>query len=63
MVLTVPHPGRGDVRMLGFPMKLTFAPCSVRLPVPGLGEHSDAVLEELGYDAAARAALRTAGVV
>ena len=63
MVLSVPHPGRGEVRMLGFPMKLSSAPCSVRLPAPGLGEHSEAVLAELGYDTAAREALLAAGVV
>jgi crotonobetainyl-CoA:carnitine CoA-transferase CaiB-like acyl-CoA transferase len=63
MVLTVPHPGRGDVRMLGFPMKFSAAPCSVRRPAPELGEHSDEVLAELGYDTAAREALRAAGAV
>jgi crotonobetainyl-CoA:carnitine CoA-transferase CaiB-like acyl-CoA transferase len=63
MVLTVPHPDHGEVRMLGFPMKLAAAPCSVRLPAPGLGEHSEAVLTELGYDATARQALRDAAVV
>ena len=32
-------------------------------PVPELGEHTDAILAELGYDAAAIADLRTAGAV
>ncbi|MCL8208234.1 MAG: CoA transferase [Actinomycetia bacterium] len=32
-------------------------------PIPALGAHTDAILEELGYDAAARAALRARGVV
>jgi crotonobetainyl-CoA:carnitine CoA-transferase CaiB-like acyl-CoA transferase len=31
--------------------------------VPGLGEHTDEVLTELGYDADARARLRAAGVI
>ena len=31
--------------------------------VPGLGQHTDAILAELGYDHAARAALRAAGAV
>lgn len=63
MVLSVPHPGHGEVRMVGFPMKLSAAPCSVRRPAPGLGEHSEEVLAEVGYDVAARDALRAAGVV
>jgi crotonobetainyl-CoA:carnitine CoA-transferase CaiB-like acyl-CoA transferase len=63
MVLDMPHPGRGLVRMLGSPMKLSETPCRARLPAPVLGEHSDAVLAELGYAAAEQQALRAAGVV
>jgi crotonobetainyl-CoA:carnitine CoA-transferase CaiB-like acyl-CoA transferase len=63
MVMDVPHPGHGVVRMPGFPMKFAEAPCTVRLPAPELGGDSDAVLAELGYDAPAREALRQAGVV
>ena len=32
-------------------------------PVPALGQHTDAILSELGYDGAAIAALRARGVV
>ena len=63
MVLSVGHPNHGTVRMLGFPMKLSETPCTVRLPAPELGQHSDAVLAELGYSDAARASLRSAGVI
>ncbi|HUN44014.1 MAG TPA: CoA transferase [Acetobacteraceae bacterium] len=63
MVLDVPHPGHGVVRMTGFPMKLSQAPCRVRCPAPGLGEHTEEVLAELGYADDARAALRAAKVV
>jgi len=63
MVLDVPHPGRGVVRMLGSPMKLSDTPCRARMPAPELGEHSEAVLAELGYAAAEREAMRAAGVV
>ena len=35
MVLTVPHPGRGDVRMTGFPLKFDATPLRVRHPAPG----------------------------
>jgi crotonobetainyl-CoA:carnitine CoA-transferase CaiB-like acyl-CoA transferase len=32
-------------------------------PVPALGQHTDAILREIGYDAAAVAELRTAGAI
>ena len=63
MVMEVEHPGHGLVRMLGFPMKFAAAPCSVRRPAPGLGEHSDEVLTEIGFNAEDRAALRAARVI
>jgi CoA:oxalate CoA-transferase len=63
MVLEVDHPGYGMVRMLGFPIKFSGLPCRVRRPAPGLGEHSDEILTELGYAAAARQALREDGVI
>jgi crotonobetainyl-CoA:carnitine CoA-transferase CaiB-like acyl-CoA transferase len=63
MVMQVEHPGFGPVQMLGFPMKLSETPCQVRRPAPGLGEHSDEVLVELGYAAEGRAVLRASGVV
>jgi crotonobetainyl-CoA:carnitine CoA-transferase CaiB-like acyl-CoA transferase len=63
MVMDVEHPGHGLVRMLGFPMKLSETPCRVRLPAPGLGEHTDAILTTLGYSDTERAAFRTGGVV
>ena len=55
MVLDVEHPGHGFVRMLGFPMKFAETPCEVRRPAPGLGEHTQDVLAELGYDTSERA--------
>ena len=63
MVMDVAHPGHGVVRMLGFPVKFSESACRVRLPAPGLGEHSDAILAEIGYREAERVALRRDGVV
>jgi crotonobetainyl-CoA:carnitine CoA-transferase CaiB-like acyl-CoA transferase len=63
MVLTQDHPGHGDVRMLGFPIKFAEAPCRLRLPAPEIGGDTDAVLRELGYSIAEISALREAGVV
>jgi len=47
MSIDVPHGDRGDVRMLGFPVKLSRTPCEVRLPAPELGEHTEEVLSTL----------------
>ncbi len=63
MVLEAEHPGHGRVRMTGFPVKLSATPARLRRPAPRLGEHTDAVLRELGYDAARVAELRANGVV
>ena len=63
MVLDVPHPGHGIVRMLGSPMKLAATPCRVRRPAPDPGEHTAEVLAELGYGEAAQATLRASGVI
>jgi crotonobetainyl-CoA:carnitine CoA-transferase CaiB-like acyl-CoA transferase len=58
MILTIPHPQHGNVRMVGFPMKFHTAPCTVRYPTPELGGHTDRVLRDLGYSAAEIATLR-----
>jgi crotonobetainyl-CoA:carnitine CoA-transferase CaiB-like acyl-CoA transferase len=63
MVMDVDHPGHGIVRMLGFPIKFSGSPCRVRRPAPGLGEHSEAVLTELGYAEAELAAWKRDGVI
>jgi crotonobetainyl-CoA:carnitine CoA-transferase CaiB-like acyl-CoA transferase len=63
MVLTQHHPGHGDVRMLGFPIKFAEAPCELRRPAPEIGADTNAVLAELGYAADEIARLRAAGAI
>ncbi len=48
---------------LGNPIKLSATPPAIRLPPPELGEHTDAVLEALGYSAEQIVDLRTRRVV
>ncbi len=50
-----PHPvsGTGYVDTLGNPVKLSETPVTYRRPPPMVGQHSDEVLAELGFDAAA----------
>ena len=61
MLIDVPHPGRGNVRMSGFPLKLSATPCRVHRPSPDLGEHTEEVLAEVGYGPERVRALRGAG--
>jgi crotonobetainyl-CoA:carnitine CoA-transferase CaiB-like acyl-CoA transferase len=63
MVETIDHPTIGALRLTGVPFKLSGTPAAVRTPPPLLGEHRDAVLSWLGYDAAEVAALRDLDVV
>lgn len=63
MVLEVPHPGHGMVKMTGFPVKFSETPLAVRHPVPDLGAQTGDVLAEAGYSADEIAALRAAGVI
>jgi crotonobetainyl-CoA:carnitine CoA-transferase CaiB-like acyl-CoA transferase len=63
MVLDVPHPGHGTVRMTGFPMKFSETPLALRHPAPDLGAQTDAVLTDAGFDADTIATLRRDGVI
>lgn len=63
MLVAVEHPTAGPVRMAGIPWHGDAAPGAIRRPPPRLGEHTDEVLAEVGYDRAAVARLRALGVV
>jgi crotonobetainyl-CoA:carnitine CoA-transferase CaiB-like acyl-CoA transferase len=49
MLISADHPGHGEVRMRGFPLKFTEGPCRLRRPAPDLGADTDDALHELGY--------------
>jgi crotonobetainyl-CoA:carnitine CoA-transferase CaiB-like acyl-CoA transferase len=63
MIAEVEHPTIGRVNVIGSPLKLSETSASVRTAPPTLGQHTDAILGELGYDRSAIANLRTAGVI
>ena len=57
------HPVAGRMRQTRPAARFDRTPAELRLPAPSLGEHTEAILTELGYVAADRAALREAGTV
>jgi crotonobetainyl-CoA:carnitine CoA-transferase CaiB-like acyl-CoA transferase len=63
MAVPVEHPVAGPTRVLGIPFKMSGTPARVRRPAPTLGQHTDDILGELGYDAAAIRRLRADRVV
>jgi crotonobetainyl-CoA:carnitine CoA-transferase CaiB-like acyl-CoA transferase len=53
----------GPVKQMGPPFLFSATPIEAQRPGPGLGQHTDEVLAELGYSAERIAALRAAGAV
>lgn len=58
----VDHPDHPALRMLRSPIRISGKRPALKVS-PGLGSDTDAILDELGYDAAQRNALRAAGTV
>jgi crotonobetainyl-CoA:carnitine CoA-transferase CaiB-like acyl-CoA transferase len=63
MVHEYDHPDVGRLRVMGQPLAFAGTPTRDPGPPPTLGQHTDAVLRELGYDAAAVNDLRARKVV
>jgi len=62
-VKTLPHPEHGEVRMLGFPTRMS-ANAVEMTPPPELGQHTNDVLsQELGLDANTLVDLRKAEAI
>ena len=64
MIVTLPHPKAGPLRVLGVPVRLHATPGKAATPPPLLGQHTERVLRAvLGMPRAEVARLRATGVV
>jgi len=63
MAVEVDHPTLGRLRALGSPMKMSETPPDVRRPAPRLGEHTDEILRQAGFDLDAIGRLRKSGAI
>ena len=54
---------RGDTELVGQPVIMSRTPSRIRTPPPIMGEHTDAILRDLGYDDARIAELRRTSVI
>jgi crotonobetainyl-CoA:carnitine CoA-transferase CaiB-like acyl-CoA transferase len=64
MIVTLPHPKAGPIRVLGVPVRLHATPGKAATPPPLLGQHTERVLGRvLGVKRAEVARLRAAGVI
>jgi len=63
LVASVEQPGYGPTRMLGFPVRASATPATIRRAAPLLGQHTAEILGELGLPATEIERLAEAGVV
>jgi len=63
MIYTAKHPVRGEVKMLGLPVKLKKTPGRPQGPSPLLGQHTGEILLRLGYSSEDIAGLEAEGVI
>jgi len=63
MKASVDHPVLGTLAQAGIPFLFERTPATIRTAPPLLGEQTDEILGELGYDTSEIAALRAAGTV
>ena len=63
LIVEQAHPTAGTLRTLACPVRLSGTPASYRLPPPLLGQHTEAILAELGYSPAEICRLQEAGAI
>ncbi len=63
MLKVIDHPVLGELKTTGFSVNLSRTPADISAPPPLLGEHTEQILAEMGYDAQTIESLKEEGVV
>lgn len=63
MVIDVEHPIAGQMRQIGLPFKFSETPGQIRHPAPFIGQDTEAILMEIGYDETEIGGFRAAEVI
>ncbi len=63
IVCAVEHPSRGEIKMLGLPIKLKKTPGKPQGPSPLLGQHTEEILLNLGYKPEEIAEMEKQGII
>ena len=63
MLKTIEHPSLGLLKTIGFSANLSRTPAEIKTPPPLLGQHTEEILIDLGYEAKTIAQFKKDGVV
>ncbi len=63
MVIDVEHPIAGQIRQIGQPFKFSETPGHIKQSAPYIGQHTEAILMEIGYSESEIRDLRAAEVI
>jgi len=63
LLQTVEHPEKGEFTLIDNPVNFSTLEADIRSPPPDLGEHTAAILSELGYTAAEIETLQDRGII
>jgi len=63
LIFDLDCPGSGNVKQLALPVKFSEIKPKIRIPPPSLGQHTDSILDELGYENSKIEQLKKKGVI
>lgn len=62
-VVEFDHPGFGKMKMPGYPIDFSTFSAGIRHRAPDIGEHTDEIMQELGYDEKEINALKNKNII